>query len=43
MIQLGVRVNYTSQNIVFDKASSWWWSSEMEELLDSKEIEERMQ
>ena len=33
---------YTSQNVVFDEASSWW-SSENEELLDSKEFEDKLQ
>ena len=33
---------YTSQNMVFDEASSWW-TSEREELSDSKEVEVKLQ
>ena len=32
---------YTSQNVVFDEASSWWSSEK--ELLDSKEFEDKLQ
>ena len=33
---------YTSRDVVFDEASSWW-SSENEALPDSREIEEKLQ
>ncbi|KAL2550804.1 importin subunit beta-1 [Forsythia ovata] len=33
---------YTSRNVVFDEASSWW-TSQMVELPDSKEIEDKLQ